>query len=230
MQNELWKKENLSKIVGECFSIAEVLRRLDLKPQGQNYRTAKKYISAYALNISHFLGQRYRFGKTGANRILRETSSLLIRNSPMGSKHIKTRVLRENLLIYKCADCGISDWKGKKLVLQLDHINGVNDDHRLENLQLLCPNCHSQTDTYCGRNVANRTQKLCVDCDTPILATSSRCRRCTTKLRSENPAYKIVWPSIPELEVMISELGLKATGRKLGVSDSAIRKHIKTHS
>jgi len=52
---------------------------------------------------------------------------------------------------YECAWCEISEWRGKRLVLHLDHINGINNDHRLSNLRLLCPNCHSQTDTYCNR-------------------------------------------------------------------------------
>jgi 5-methylcytosine-specific restriction endonuclease McrA len=60
--------------------------------------------------------------------------------------------VKENRLEYKCANCGIKEWNNLPLSLQLDHINGVNNDHRLENLRFLCPNCHSQTDTYSGKN------------------------------------------------------------------------------
>ena len=64
------------------------------------------------------------------------------------SRRLKAAGILEN----KCAECDIEEWNGKELVLHLDHINGKSTDHRLENLRLLCPNCHSQTDTYCGRN------------------------------------------------------------------------------
>jgi 5-methylcytosine-specific restriction endonuclease McrA len=63
------------------------------------------------------------------------------------------RVLKENVIKYQCAECGMFDkWNGKKIILQLDHINGVNNDNRVENLRFLCPNCHSQTKTYSGKN------------------------------------------------------------------------------
>ena len=65
---------------------------------------------------------------------------------------LKKRVLKNNLIEYKCAICGISEWMNKKLILQLDHINGDNRDNRISNLRLLCPNCHSQTETYCKKN------------------------------------------------------------------------------
>ena len=65
---------------------------------------------------------------------------------------LKQRALRAKLIDYKCAICGINEWLGKKIILQLDHINGDNRDNRIENLRLLCPNCHSQTETYCGKN------------------------------------------------------------------------------
>jgi len=65
---------------------------------------------------------------------------------------LKKRLISEGLLDKVCVECGITDsWNNKPIVLHLDHINGVNNDHRLENLRLLCPNCHSQTDTWCGR-------------------------------------------------------------------------------
>jgi len=65
---------------------------------------------------------------------------------------LKARLLKENILENSCSNCKITTWNNKPIVLHLDHINGIPKDHRLENLRLLCPNCHSQTDTWCGRN------------------------------------------------------------------------------
>lgn len=65
---------------------------------------------------------------------------------------LRRRILREGILQNKCSICGIEEWMGRPIVCELDHANGNRYDHRLENLRLLCPNCHSQTDTYCGRN------------------------------------------------------------------------------
>jgi Zn finger protein HypA/HybF involved in hydrogenase expression len=66
--------------------------------------------------------------------------------------HLKQRLVRLGLLEDACHECGITEWRGKPLSLCLHHINGVNDDNRLENLAVLCPNCHSQTDNFAGRN------------------------------------------------------------------------------
>jgi len=65
----------------------------------------------------------------------------------------KAKLLREGYLHDRCAQCGISEWRGLRLVIQIDHINGVKDDWRIENLRMLCPNCHSQTETFSGRNL-----------------------------------------------------------------------------
>jgi Zn finger protein HypA/HybF involved in hydrogenase expression len=65
---------------------------------------------------------------------------------------LKNRLIKEKVLEYKCSTCGLFDWKGKSISLHLDHIDGNNHNHKLENLRLLCPNCHSQTDTWCGKN------------------------------------------------------------------------------
>jgi len=61
---------------------------------------------------------------------------------------LKNRMLKEGILENICSECGIGEWNGKPIGLELDHINGVRTNHKLENLRLLCPNCHSQTDTY----------------------------------------------------------------------------------
>lgn len=67
--------------------------------------------------------------------------------------HLKDRLLRAGLLRNECSHCGLQDWQGARLVMHLDHINGIRNDNRLENLRMLCPNCHSQTETYSGKNL-----------------------------------------------------------------------------
>jgi len=73
--------------------------------------------------------------------------------------NIKHRLIRAGLLRNYCDQCGISEWRGKPLMAHIDHINGIRNDHRLENLRMLCPNCHSQTETYGGHN-ARRNRQL----------------------------------------------------------------------
>lgn len=82
----------------------------------------------------------------------RMLESLLVEGQPTHSNDLKKKLLDAGLLEYKCRECSISRWNGKPIVLQLDHINGNHDDNRIENLRLLCPNCHSQTETYCSKN------------------------------------------------------------------------------
>ena len=93
------------------------------------------------------------------NSIRRPNKAVFVENSDYARHHIKRRVIEESLVPYECFGCGNKgEWMGKSLPLVLDHINGVNDDNRIENLRLLCPNCHSQTETYAGK--ANKKIKL----------------------------------------------------------------------
>jgi Zn finger protein HypA/HybF involved in hydrogenase expression len=89
-----------------------------------------------------------------------DNSQVFVENCSYSRGKLKQRILNDNLIKYECVECGLNnEWNNKKIVLQLDHINGVNDDHRLENLRFLCPNCHSQQDTYAAKNRLNPKRK-----------------------------------------------------------------------
>lgn len=87
------------------------------------------------------------------NKILTPLNEIFKENSHVSNEYIRKYIFQLNLIEYKCSNCGIIEWDNKPLVLTLDHKNGNNCDNRLENLRFLCPNCHSQTDTFCGKNI-----------------------------------------------------------------------------
>jgi 5-methylcytosine-specific restriction endonuclease McrA len=84
---------------------------------------------------------------------------LLVAGKKRGRENLKRRLLAAGLKENRCERCGIVDWLGKPLSLQLHHVNGDGFDNRLENLELLCGNCHSQTETYGGRNGHRRKRR-----------------------------------------------------------------------
>ena len=118
------------------------------KQLGMKYDTLKKYA------LQHGFFNPNQSGKGTSKGRQYQTEDILSGKHPQYSTNkLKKRLVKEGILVYNCTSCGIGDeWNGNPIVLQLDHINGIHDDHRLENLRLLCPNCHSQTDTWCGRN------------------------------------------------------------------------------
>lgn len=152
MKNE----ELIEKFVKESYSYAQVLKKLELKPIGGNYRILKNKIKKLNLDISHFTGKGHLKGKThNWNNTKIPLEEILVEQSTYQSYKLKNRLLKENILENKCCECGLENkWNGKELSLHLDHINGISSDNRIENLRLLCPNCHSQTSTYAGKNKA----------------------------------------------------------------------------
>lgn len=140
------------KIVSESFSISECLEKQGLKHAGANYKGFHSRVKRLKLDTSHFLGQGHMKGKTHNWSKEKSIEEVFIENGSSQTSVVRRKVIKHNLLEYKCAECNISTWREKDLALHLDHINGINNDHRLENLRFLCPNCHSQTETYCGKN------------------------------------------------------------------------------
>lgn len=132
----------------------EQLKLLGLRVAGGNYKTLYAHIDEYKIDTSHWTGQGHLRGRTHTWAPKVPLDEILIENSRYrgGSYKLKHRLLTLGLLRPLCSLCGIFEWQGLPLRLQLDHINGIPTDNRLENLRLLCPNCHSQTESYCGKN------------------------------------------------------------------------------
>ena len=145
-------RAEFEEAISKSYSIASVCRYLGLKPAGGNYRIIHKAIEEYALDTSHFTGQGWNVGLQFKPKDITDIGDILIENSSYQSYKLKNRLLKEGLKNAKCECCGLTEWRGKPIPLELHHINGNNRDHRLMNLQLLCPNCHALTNTYRGRN------------------------------------------------------------------------------
>lgn len=148
-----WTLDEFKNVISNSYSFNEVLTKLKLSGSGR--RTVKKYIAIFNLDVSHFKGRQNSGNKTNFRRNKIPLNELLViaNNDLYSTFNLKNRLLKEGLLKNICYECGQSNsWNGKELKLQLDHKNGNRIDNRLENLRILCPNCHSQTDTYAGKN------------------------------------------------------------------------------
>jgi len=136
----IYTKEILAQALDGSKSMSEVIRKLGLNKSSGTYSKIHKMIKYYGL-IPKFT-ERVRNTKKYTEK------EIFCENSTYDRTTLRNRLIKENLLQYKCKECGIIDWNNKKISLQLDHINGKRNDNRLENLRFLCPNCHSQTSTW----------------------------------------------------------------------------------
>ncbi len=147
-----WTDQQLIAAVEDCDTITSVVERLGLsKTAAGNHGTVKKYIEELNLDTSHFVGQSWVGTRVFyPNKIA--IKDILIENSSYKTHHLRVRLLKEGFKSHQCENCSLTTWLGQPIALELDHINGVSNDHRLDNLRLLCPNCHAQTPTWRGRN------------------------------------------------------------------------------
>lgn len=152
-----WTDEQLRDAVAKSRSVCQVFQHMGLRVGGGQHMTIKLRIKALGLDTSHFTGQGWNKGNVSGYlkpATLIALEQILVKNSPhKAGTSLKQRLIAGGLLENRCALCGLlPEWQGKRLVLRLDHINGIRNDHRLINLRLLCPNCDSQTPTFAGRN------------------------------------------------------------------------------
>lgn len=232
---EIYHEENLREIISISTNIGDVLNRLNLRRAGGNYKVVNDYIKKYNIDTSHFDYKKFKIGQPPKNKT--PLSDILIEGSDYSRSNLKKRLYDEGILERKCCLCGQDEnWNGMKISLILDHINGIHNDNRLENLRIVCPNCNAGLETFAGRNVKreNKERKVeKINQNTKIetsydytsgmkLKSSKKCEKCFHIERR-----KVERPPLEQLMKEVDEFGFSATGRKYGVSDNAIRKWIK---
>lgn len=125
---------------------------------GATYRTLQEHSRTLGLDTTHFTGRGWNAGTQGLQAWrVRPLNEVLVLDGPaVAGSTLRRRLIEGGLRARRCEGCGGSEWQGAAMPLQLDHINGNRTDNRLENLRILCPNCHAQTDTWCGKNIGRR--------------------------------------------------------------------------
>lgn len=215
----------ICSIISECFNINQVCKRLFLRNTTTNYKRIKKIIEKYNVDTTHFSNIE-ESNKT--NKKL-EKEEIFVENSQIQTSKIRNYLFKFNKKEKKCECCGNTEWMGKQIPLQVHHINGDNTDNRIENLQILCPNCHAQTDTYCGKNkkhkhTGDKDCGFCKMCGKPL--TNGQKVYCSIDCRSLDRIKN----NFTEEELVNSfrTLGsFESVGRHFGITGKSIVKWLK---
>ena len=230
-RSPIWKmpKDQLEHLIAQSSTFTEILAAFGLQNHGGNNQTLLQRVSFEGLDISGLKTRRnQKRGLTSRGRT-QPLEQYLVENGRHDIR-IKDRLIKTGLLVNRCALCPVGpEWENKPLVLVLDHINGVGNDNRIENLRLLCPNCNSQTATFAGRNLPKRDRPLCICGGSKSLA-ASYCRKCSGVSRrgqfsGTRRTSKLAVPTTDEtLAKLVWEKPVSHVAKDLGVSDAAIKK------
>lgn len=212
----------LQDVVFQCDSFRDVLSHYGYsRKSGAMTKTLRRVFDERGIDYSHF-----NTGRNGSWKIY-TLDEIFVKNSPYRSQErLKLLLVQNGLLNYKCDVCGnVGEWNGKKLVLELDHIDGDNTNCELNNLRFLCPNCHSQTITYCRQKHSGRSKKLncCIDCGKVIKNSSVRCYDCERKNRRHTSFQRMPVSRI-ELRNLVRTKSFVDIGKSYGVSDTTVRR------
>jgi len=230
-----YSKQEAEAAIASSFSYAETLRRLSMCTTGGGAAVLKKYVKIWELSTAHF--DPWAAQRAGLNRgEARPLDEVLVEHSSYKRASLKRRLFTEGLKQRECELCGQhEEWQGRRMALILDHVNGVRDDNRLENLRIVCPNCNATLDTHCGRGARiHPTERECAHCSRIFLpnygAQRYCCRACGTRwarsrrLASRPEARKADRPPYVQLVAEVRTEGWRATARRYRVSDNAVKK------
>lgn len=152
------EREDFTAVCATARSCAQAIRRLGWSMGGAAYRRVRWLVQHYRVDVGHWTGQGWSVGLPAGGRPFRERPLEVVLSNGSGHKNahsLKKRLVKHNVIPYVCADCGNDGhWNGSELRLELDHIDGNRENWSKENLAFRCPNCHSQTPSYCKRKSA----------------------------------------------------------------------------
>lgn len=203
-------------------------------PSGGGHAVLRKYARLWGISTAHFDPNHARHRAGRARR--RPLEEILVRGSTFARGALKRRLYEAGLKQRCCELCGQTEtWRGRRMALILDHINGIRDDNRLDNLQIVCPNCAATLDTHCGRMGRRYPERRdCAHCGQSFRAKYAAHRFCSVRCGRRAPrtnrgvpnlaSRKVARPTEKQLRADVDALGFLATGRKYGVSDNAVRK------
>lgn len=225
--------------VAASKSYSEVLRRLGLRPAGGNHSLLRRYVDeVWEIPTDHFDPRAASL--RSLEKAPKPLDEVLVEGSTYSRAKLKWRLFESGLKERICEMCGQGEiWRGRQMSLILDHINGVPDDNRLENLSIACPNCAATLDTHCGRK--NRMQapvRQCKRCGREFTAKYRRHSYCSWECgqrwdrsvlrgRPQPDQRRVERPPYEQLLKEIEESSYVAVGRKYGVSDNAVRKWVR---
>jgi Zn finger protein HypA/HybF involved in hydrogenase expression len=224
-RHPLWSidKDTLQNMFDTYSKRSDIIKKLNYSVDEGVYKILKKLTLHHNINLSkHMLLFKQEQAKR-LNNIHQKINSnnFFSKNLKRNSSNVKKRLIKEKILENKCSWCGIKDtYNNKPIVLQLDHIDGDNKNNETSNLRLLCPNCHSQTDTFSGKNTKRKDKKYCKYCKI-VVKTSNVCYLCKSLDQRKFNVSK------EQLEKDINSMPMTKVGQKYGVSDNAIRKRCK---
>jgi hypothetical protein len=220
--------------IAAASSYTDALRRLGLRPAGGNHATLKKYAERiWHIPVDHFDPAAARRAALRKEPI--PLADVLVRDSRYSRGTLKKRLYVEGLKQRRCELCGQDEnWRGSRMSLILDHKNGEATDNRLENLQIVCPNCAATLETHCGRNLSRPA--VCAACgrEFPRRGAQRHCsRECGQRSELAGQAKRALRraerPPYEQLLAEIEATGRSAVGRRYGVSDNAVRKWVRAY-
>ena len=226
--SKIWtvSNEELQTLFNESSTRVEILEKLGFDGYNGNHRTLKLRVDEGEIDLTQFDENYMKFmgRKLGKVNKRPDLEVFCINSTYTSNKDIKKRLIKDHGRECICVGCGVGDtYNDIPISLQLDHINGINNDNRFENLRFLCPNCHSQTSTFSGKR--HKIDYTCISCgNSKKTKLSERCDKCSDKQKGlDNRKFNPTKEELYEM-VCVDKTPFTKLGILFGVSDNAVRK------